>query len=138
MRRERLFIMAGPGGEGLQGMQLCGTSGGVQRIDASGSIAELRGAHLPPQVIPGPSDTRGWIDVLDRFPELQPALSEEEAQSHIRRGIDAMANRVERLRATGNGVDPMVAAYAYLSLDARLAADRVRAAVGTSVMEIAA
>lgn len=74
---------------------------------------------LPPAVIPGPTDSR-WIDVLDRFPELQPALSEEEAQSHLRRGIDAMAHRVERLRATGNGVDPLVAAYAFLSLDALL------------------
>ena len=79
----------------------------------------LGGKHLPPAVIPGPSDSR-WIDVLDRFPELQPALSQEEAQSHLRRGIDAMAHRVERLRATGNGVDPVVAATAFLSLGARL------------------
>ena len=77
----------------------------------------------PPTVIPGPTDSR-WIDVLDRWPELQPALSEEEAQSHLRRGIDAMAYRVERLRATGNGVDPMVAAYAFLSLGALLAETR--------------
>lgn len=89
---------------------------------------EVKGGHsllsgravFPPAVIPGPTDSR-WIDVLDRFPELQPALSEEEAESHLRRGIDAMANRVERLRATGNGVDPVAAAYAYLSLDALLA-----------------
>jgi len=79
------------------------------------------GAVLPPAIIPGPSDSR-WIDVLDRFPELQPALSEEEAQSHLRRGIDALAQRVERLRATGNGVDPLVAAHAFLSLDALLRA----------------
>lgn len=78
------------------------------------------GAILPPAVIPGPTDSR-WIDVLDRFPELQPALSKEEAESHLRRGIDAMAHRTERLRATGNGVDPVAAAYAFLSLDALLA-----------------
>lgn len=78
------------------------------------------GAVLPPAVIPGPTDSR-WIDVLDRFPELQPALSEEEAQSHLRRGVDAMAHRVERLRATGNGVDPVVAATAFLRLGALLA-----------------
>ena len=83
-----------------------------------------RGAQFhPPTVIPGPTDNR-WRDVLDRWPELQPALSEEEAQSHLRRGIDAMAYRVERLRATGNGVDPMVAAYAFLSLGALLAETR--------------
>lgn len=76
-------------------------------------------AGLPPAVIPGPTDSR-WIDVLDRWPELQPALSAEEAQSHLRRGIDALAHRIERLRATGNGVDPVVAAYAFLSLRALL------------------
>lgn len=42
------------------------------------------GAILPPAVIPGPTDSR-WINVLDRFPELQPALSQEEAESHLRR-----------------------------------------------------
>ena len=35
-----------------------------------------------------------------------------------------MAHRVERLRATGNGVDPLVAAHAFLSLGALLDADR--------------
>lgn len=77
-------------------------------------------AILPPAVIPGPSDNRGWIDLLDRYPEYQPALSEEEAQSHLRRGIDAMADRIERLRACGNGVDPVTAAYAYLRLQGLL------------------
>jgi hypothetical protein len=35
-----------------------------------------------------------------------------------------MAHRIERLRATGNGVDPVVAAYAFLRLDACLASAR--------------
>ncbi|MBR2268499.1 MAG: DNA cytosine methyltransferase [Sphingobium sp.] len=105
-------------------------SSAMDRADGVGRWAESdqRGAsedalqpgrRLPPAVIPGPTDSR-WIDVLDRFPELQPALSEEEAQSHLRRGVDAMAHRVERLRATGNGVDPLVAAHAFLSLGALL------------------
>lgn len=81
------------------------------------------GTVLPPVVIPGPTDSR-WLDVLDRFPELQPAISKEEAESHLRRGIDAVAHRVERLRATGNGVDPVVAAHAFLSLSALLAEGR--------------
>lgn len=79
------------------------------------------GSRLPPAVIPGPTDSR-WIDVLDRWPELQPALSQEEAESHLRRGIDALAHRIERLRATGNGVDPVTAAYAFLCLRGRLSA----------------
>ena len=74
---------------------------------------------FPPAVIPGPGDSR-WRDILDRWPELQPALSAEEAQSHLRRGIDALAHRVERLRATGNGVDPITAAWAFLCLERRL------------------
>ncbi len=93
---------------------------GRQRISRSREGGTSQPSTIfPPAVIPGPTDSR-WIDVLDRFPELQPALSEEEAQSHLRRGIDAVAHRVERLRATGNGVDPMVGAYAFLSLSARL------------------
>ena len=82
---------------------------------------------LPPAVIPGPTDRR-WHDVLDQFPEYQPALAQEEAQSHLLRGIDAMADRVERLRAVGNGVDPVVAAYAFLSLRALLRDGRTGAA----------
>lgn len=116
-----------------RGREMGSTSGaepqGQQRGQHLSSGRQVKGGHsllsggavLPPAVIPGPTDSR-WIDVLDRFPELQPALSEEEAQSHLRRGIDALAHRVERLRATGNGVDPLVAAHAFLSLDALLRA----------------
>ncbi len=111
--------VAGPGCPRPQGRELGRTSGSEQWVDAPRSASELRGARLPPAVIPGPSDSR-WIDVLDRFSELQPALSEEEAQSHLRRGVDAMAHRVERLRACGNGVDPVVAATAILRLGALL------------------
>ncbi len=127
--------LSGSGGDALAGVAVCELGGprraepqGQQRGQhhAAGRQVQSRypvlsgGAILPPAVIPGPADNRGWIDVLDRWPELQPALSEEEAQSHLRRGIDAMAHRVERLRATGNGVDPVVAAYAWLRLDALL------------------
>lgn len=88
----------------------------------SGAPGQFAGSslRLPPAIIPGPSDTRGWIDLLDSHPEYQPALSEEEAESHLRRGIDAMADRIERLRACGNGVDPVVAATAALRLRALL------------------
>jgi len=92
-------------------------------------------AILPPAIIPGPSDSR-WRALLELYPEYQPALSQEEAEPHLRRGTDALANRTERLRATGNGVDPVVAAYAYLSLRATLAANRAKA--GRSVLRRAA
>lgn len=112
--------LARPGGAGLEGQQR-GEHYPAGRQVKKRHAGLSRGAILPPAVIPGPTDHRGWVDVLDRWPELQPALSEEEAQSHLRRGIDAMAHRVERLRATGNGVDPVVAASAFLSLRALLA-----------------
>lgn len=165
MRRERLFILAERPDVGNErrgrarrrgdgpadgGRQLAGPGGaepqGQQRGQHHARGRQVKGGHpvvsgrtiLPPAVIPGPSDNRGWIDVLDRFPEFQPALSQEEAESHLRRGIDAMANRIERLRATGNGVDPLVAATAFLSLRSRLAGDRPARADGNVLMEEAA
>ena len=118
-RSEREAALAGASSTRSQGDQFGTPLGGQHRVASPRPTSELRGALLPPAVIPGPSDSR-WIDVLDRFPELQPALSKEEAESHLRRGIDAVAYRVERLRATGNGVDPVTAAYAFLCLRSRL------------------
>ena len=109
-----------PDGGELQGQRPDDPSSG-QRETARRHAPLSGGATLPPAIIPGPTDSR-WRDVLDRYPEYQPALSEEEAQSHLRRGIDALAHRVERLRATGNGVDPLVAATAFLFLGNRLGA----------------
>lgn len=111
--------VASASGARLQGGKFSGASEGQHGFAASGPASELRGTRLPPAVIPGPTDSR-WIDVLDRFPEYQPALSQEEAESHLRRGIDTLAHRTERLRATGNGVDPITAAYGFLCLQQRL------------------
>lgn len=90
------------------------------RQDAPRSAPELRGAYLPaaPVLIPGPSDSR-WGELLALHPELAPAIDEEEAQRLFRRGFDALASRVDRLRLLGNGVDPVAAAYAFLCLHAR-------------------
>ncbi len=55
---------------------------------------------------PGPSDYERW----SRYDGPGPA---------IRRGSDGMANRVDRLRACGNGVVPLEAAYAFRTLAAR-------------------
>ena len=63
---------------------------------------------------PGPGDTDGWRDFLRHAPDAEPA---------IRRGADGLANRVDRLRLCGNGVVPLVAAYALRTLAARLLAD---------------
>jgi DNA (cytosine-5)-methyltransferase 1 len=103
-----------------------GSQGRFPATSPSARLASTRSDHLGagayssrPSVIPGPQDPR-WPQLLATHPELRPALSEAEAQSLVRRGVDAMAYRVERLRACGNGVDPLAAATAFLSLDALL------------------
>lgn len=104
----------------------------IGRQDPSG-YARLAGGGLePPAIIPGPDDRR-WRDVLDRWPQLAPAVSKEEAQSLLRGGLDAVADRIERLRAVGNGVDPVVGATAWLRLGALLDADRASRAGAASV-----
>lgn len=69
-----------------------------------------RGLPLSP---PGPSDIEGWRWVLERAPELEPA---------VRRVAAKLAHRVDRLRMLGNGVHPLAAAYAIRTLHARLEA----------------
>ena len=51
--------------------------------------------------------------------------------------LERLGYRIERLRATGNGVDPVVAAYAFLSLRALLAGER-GAGAGVTVLTEAA
>ncbi|WP_200820124.1 MULTISPECIES: DNA cytosine methyltransferase [unclassified Azospirillum] len=60
---------------------------------------------------PGPGDDNGWQDWRRRHPDTEPA---------VRRGADGLAYRVDRLRLCGNGVVPLVAAYAWRTLWARL------------------
>lgn len=63
---------------------------------------------------PGPNEFEKWSRVLESYPEIEPAVC---------RVPDGSADRVDRLRATGNGVVPLVAAYAFLSLARAAAAD---------------
>lgn len=57
---------------------------------------------------PAPFDTDGWKNISDN---LKPT---------ILRMADGLANRVDRIRACGNGVVPLVAAYAWRTLTANL------------------
>ena len=63
---------------------------------------------------PGPGDADGWAEYLRSAPNLEPA---------VRRGVDGLAHRVDRLRLCGNGVVPLVAAHALRTLAAELLAD---------------
>jgi DNA (cytosine-5)-methyltransferase 1 len=67
-----------------------------------------------PQFAPGPTDEAGWRDVIRRWPELAPALPA------IRGMADGPASRMDRLWMLGNGVVPLAAANAFLTLDAAL------------------
>ncbi|MFN3748216.1 MAG: DNA cytosine methyltransferase [Sphingorhabdus sp.] len=62
-----------------------------------------------PVFAPGPGELQIWQRLLDRRPDLQPAL--------LRTG-DGMADRLDRTRGGGNGVCSLAAAFAYSTLKA--------------------
>lgn len=62
---------------------------------------------------PGPADLDAWRAVIERAPQLEPA---------VRGLVDGLAStRVDWLRLLGNGVMPLQAAYAIRTLATRLA-----------------
>ena len=72
-----------------------------------GNVADEPQTILP-YFAPGPNDPR-WGEIIRQAPSLKPAL---------RTMADGVANRVDELRAAGNGVCPMAGAIAWLSLSA--------------------
>jgi DNA (cytosine-5)-methyltransferase 1 len=66
---------------------------------------------------PGPQDAQRWREIPER---LWPATT----QPGVRRVADGSAARVDRLRACGNGVVPLVAAHAFRILAAELVTAR--------------
>ncbi|MGR3501623.1 DNA cytosine methyltransferase [Pseudaestuariivita sp.] len=72
----------------------------------------LRGPDgTAPLFAPGPGDFAIWGEILGQQPQLKPCL---------RRLDDGMADRVERCAAAGNGVVPLAAARAWITLRAAL------------------
>lgn len=90
----------------------CQPYGDGGRDEAPGRIGESKQTLCEslPVFAPGPADP-SWPEIIREFPALEPAVC---------RMANGMAHRVDRLRAAGNGVVPLAAAYAYASLDAVL------------------
>ncbi len=80
----------------------CEEQCGAEPIQAQHEAAECRGLPAFPLFAPGP--TGDWSDVPE---SLEPAIC---------RMADGLAYRVDRLRLCGNGVVPLVAAYAFCTL----------------------
>lgn len=130
--------LAHSGGAGLQGV---GASGHAERRQEPDGYAGLEGrAGL--LFAPGPSDP-AWVEIIRSAPHLAPAVSdahvaqalilreaeevgwsgdEAQTQSLLRRLDARLAQRVDRLRAGGNGVSSLAAALAWRTLEASLAA----------------
>lgn len=98
------------------GLQRRGGGNGLNetgREKQNGSISECRGLFAP-----GPSDPR-WAGILDRFPEVAPAL--EPTFRSVVNGLafDMGDSRAARLKCVGNGVVALDAATALVILARR-------------------
>jgi DNA (cytosine-5)-methyltransferase 1 len=73
--------------------------------------------HGLPLFAPARNDFRSWSVVARVAPTLMPAI-----ESQLRGVADGLVSRSDRLRLVGNGVVPLAAAYAFLTLFACLGA----------------
>ncbi len=99
-RRRRIFILAWMADTDRGGLSIERRENGVGKLPRRG---EFDGRHVP-QWPPDPSDVRSWRRVR---PEAQPTLCGV---------VDGIPNRMDRLRALGNAVVPIVAARAFVTL----------------------
>lgn len=94
--RQRRAVLAGERSEGLE--PSLATDAGVG----------LSADHPTDRLFaPRPGEFQTWADVLDRRPDLEPALL---------RASDGMAGRLDRTRGVGNGVCSLAAALAWRAL----------------------
>ncbi len=88
----------------------------LQGLESTGPTPGTTGRAGIPPFPPGPADADTWRAVLERWPELAPAQPELRGVAH---GMAHRVDRVDRLRTTGNGVLPLVAARALVTLARR-------------------
>lgn len=109
---EALARAARPGGEGQAGEDGRVWWRGVREA-----------SHELPGFAPGPKDER-WPHLLVRFPWMRPSISQAEIESYLRDVADGLASlvvneRTGALRALGNGVVPLQAAFGFILLARR-------------------
>lgn len=104
-----LSPVADAGQPGPQGTERSGALGERLGTEAPGSAAEF----CLPLFAPGPFDLEAWRGCLALDPALEPAFCR--VADGLAAGLDA-----NRLRLAGNGVVPLAAAYAFVSLWAAL------------------
>ena len=92
------------GGQGLQGLGWAGEEGSEQGLE-----------YLFP---PGLSDLTAWSYLLAEMPQAEPSFCRD--ADGVAEWLELVGDRSQRIRLIGNGVVPLVAAYAFRTLSARL------------------
>lgn len=88
---------------------------GIEGAPRGGRRGSSDGRDGLPMFPPGRDDFGAWAAVLGMDPSLAPCI-----ESGVPAVADGLASRADRLRLGGNGVVPLAAAYAFLSLFAGL------------------
>ena len=84
----------------------------------SGKGSSVGGDLFPP----GPDDLEAWARVLAEMPEAEPDFCRD--ADGVAWWLDATTARTQKLRVLGNGVVPLVSAYAFRTLAARFDTER--------------
>ena len=107
--RERLSTFEHDCGELADAMS--NRSQGIDETWTTDGTTERSDGSKLPDFPPGPKDFDAWRRIIEQHKELSPSIERE-----FHRMDDGLASRVDRLRACGNGVVPLVAAYAFTTL----------------------
>lgn len=102
-RRDRWWVLAHARSDGCIWNQP--TPGRQQSGGRRTSRGKPESSNCTVAFPPGPGESERWAEVLREHPELAPAI-----ESPVRNLADGTPNRVDRLRALGNGIVPAVVA----------------------------